>query len=218
MTEQYIPYLIGGAVLLVMAAIGLAIRYEKKRTEALKHQAVRMGYQFEEKSPPEIVGDPGHFFLLSKGHSKQIKNRLFGERDGVGSMLFEYRYTVGSGKNSTTYKQTVACFELKDRRIPPFSMRPENVLHRIGGLFGQQDIDFEAHPEFSKKYLLQGADEAAVRAFFNREKLGFLEQNPGWSVESDGERLLVYRAAKRVKPENLETFYTEVRRIYDIFQ
>jgi len=45
------------------------------------------------------------------------------------------------------------CNKLK---LPFFELKPENTFHKIGQVFGYQDIDFEAFPNFSKGYLLRG--------------------------------------------------------------
>ena len=42
------------------------------------------------------------------------------------------------------------------------------------------------------------------------EPLGFFAQNPGWSVESQGGALAIYRSATRCKPEEIQPFIAEV--------
>ena len=76
-------------------------------------------------------------------------------------------------------------------------------------MFGYQDIDFEASEEFSRHYLMRGPDERAIRAAFGAEAIGFFAQNPGWSVESFGGSLAVYRTARRCKPEEIQPFLAE---------
>jgi len=66
---------------------------------------------------------------------------------------------------------------------------------------GYQDIDFEISPGFSKKYLLRGPDDAAIRSVFTSRALIFFESEPGLCVEADGRKLIVYRHSVRVKPE-----------------
>ena len=90
--------------------------------------------------------------------------------------------------------------------MPEFTLAPEHCVAPGRPVFGYQDIDFEASEEFSKHYLLRGPDEAAIRAAFGAEALGFFAQNPGWSVESCGGSLAVYRAGKRCKPEQVQPF------------
>ncbi len=107
----------------------------------------------------------------------------------------------------------MALFPASARRIPDFVLAPENLFHKIGQAFGYQDIDFESHPDFSKRYLLRGPDEAAIRAAFAPAALSYLEQHVGWHVEVKDETAAVYRAGKRVKPEDLPTFLEDARAI-----
>jgi hypothetical protein len=76
-------------------------------------------------------------------------------------------------------------------------------------LFGFQDIDFDEHPVFSKKYLLRGRNVPAIRELFTEEVLTFYEGVDGVSTEANGNRLLYYRHGKRIKPLEIRDFLEE---------
>jgi hypothetical protein len=97
-------------------------------------------------------------------------------------------------------------FESDQLEFPQFALRPESVFHKLGQVFGYQDIDFATHEEFSKRYLLRGEDENAVRSTFNGETLSFYETDRTLSTEARGRQLIHYRAGKRVNPENVQDF------------
>jgi hypothetical protein len=120
--------------------------------------------------------------------------------------LLDYQYTTGGGNHSHTWRQTIALYPGAGTGLPDFVLAPENVLHKIGQIFGYQDIDFDSSPVFSSHYLLRGADEMAVRSVFSSDTLAFLEQERGWNVEVQGGNVGIYRAAKRCEPENLRAF------------
>ncbi|MGI9471696.1 MAG: hypothetical protein ACR2NZ_09210, partial [Rubripirellula sp.] len=103
----------------------------------------------------------------------------------------------------------VMSFRSVNLDLPAFELRPESVFHRIGKVLGYQDIDFESHPEFSKRYLLRGQDEDAVRAMFTPELLSFFESQEKVSAEASGDLLVFYRAGKRLKPEMIRAFMEE---------
>jgi hypothetical protein len=198
-----------GVMLLIVAAI-IYVGYlrEKRRTEALQGLAEELGFDFIPKDP-ELLAALGSFHLFTQGHGKAIKNVLRGEANGLETEVFDYDYTTGGGKSSTTWRQTVICFRLDGPELPAFSLRPENVLHRIGAWFGYQDINFEDFPVFSKSYLLQGPSETAIRDLFTERLLTYYEGRPGLNTEGGGNRLLFYRHGKRVDPEKFRAFLEE---------
>ena len=58
---------------------------------------------------------------------------------------------------------------------------PESVpyLAEMGAVLGHQDIDFASHPAFSRRYLLRGHDENAVRVLFTDVLLTRVKRSPG---------------------------------------
>ena len=191
---------------------------DKKRTEKLRQVADEMGLPFYPQGNDSLIGELSNFPLFSQGRSKKIKNMLHGETSEVEVGIFDFRYTTGGGKSSHTYRQTVAYFRSTDLNCPDFALRPEHLFHRIGGVFGYQDIDFESHPLFSKSYLLRGNSEHKIRNLFNEEALAFFEHQSGLSVEGNGERLIFYRASKRVEPGEIRSFFKEGFRVYGLFK
>jgi len=105
---------------------------------------------------------------LRQGASRS-KNIAYGRLDDVEVMLFDYAYTTGSGKNRSTHHQTVAFFQSDALDLPEFVARPEGLFDKIGQVFGYQDIDLPMHPEFSRRFILRGADEGRIRDAFTPE-------------------------------------------------
>ena len=131
--------------------------------------------------------------------------------------IFEYQYTIGSGRHRRTVRQSVIYFRSPELNLPQFALRPENLFHNIGGVFGYQDIDFDSHPQFSKKYLLRGNDEQKVRELFATEVLGFFEGQDGISTKGGGDQLIFYRLGKRIKPEDVRPFIEEGLEVFRLF-
>jgi hypothetical protein len=202
----------GAALAAVVAIFVFARQYERKRDAAFRTAALHLGWRAdgEAAAPPQEVEE---FHLFQQGRARRASNLCRGRPGQFDATLFDYRYTTGSGRNSTTHKQTVLVFELSDCALPEFDLRPENLFHKIGSAFGYQDINLESRPEFSKAYLLRGTEEAQIRQLFRGELVHHLERNRGWSASGAGTRLLVYRAGKRVKPEDLRDFTRKCERI-----
>jgi hypothetical protein len=62
---------------------------------------------------------------------------------------------------------------------------------------------------FSKRYLLRGDNEEAIRSLFNARVLEYFEQHLGMSAEGDGVKLINYRTSKRVSPDKIQGFLQE---------
>lgn len=105
----------------------------------------------------------------------------------------------------------VAVFRFRGRALPVFELSVEGFL-KAGG----QDLDFASHPAFSKRFRLRGDDETAVRNLFNPRVLDFFESlrdDFGQTIEGAGEYVVVYRSARRVKPEAVKAFVEEATAI-----
>ena len=101
--------------------------------------------------------------------------------------------------------------------LPHFAVRPEGIFHKIGGALGYQDIDFQAHPQFSQMYLLRGDDEPRIRELFGEERIAFFERHPKISVEGADNQLIFYRHRKRSRPAEVRQLMDEGFRVFKLF-
>src|SRR4051812_34977360 len=191
-------------MVLVVVLLIYQNKKEKARTKALEVTAAQLGWSFSPTAPMNMIAGLERFPLFNQGHGKKIKNFMYGQASGVKAAVFDYIYTVGGGKNSHTYYQSVVYLEPANLNMPFFSLRPENFIHKMLGAFGYQDIDFGQRPEFSKNYLLRGQDEMAIRSVFNDRVLAFFENYGGTSADAGGNQLFVYRAGYRCQPHEIE--------------
>jgi len=199
------PILFSATFLIVIVFV---ILYQKKkereRTEAMRAVANFLQWNFVEVAQWNMIANLDYFTLFNQGHSKQIKNFMYGEANGVKAAMFDYVYVTGSGKNRTTHFQTVTYLEPANLRAPYFSLRPEGFFTKLLTAFGYQDIDFGQRPEFSKRYLLRGQDEMAIRQAFNDQLLSFFETYQGTSVDAGSNQLFVFRASYRCQPQEAQ--------------
>ena len=193
--------------------IGLAVfliiynkRKERERTQALQQLAATLGWSFAADAPLTQIAWLDRFTLFSQGRSRQIKNFMYGQAQGVKAAVFDYVYVTGSGKSQQTHYQTVVYLEPLNVALPMFSLRPETLFHRMLSAFGYQDIDFGQRPEFSKQYILRGQNELAIRQAFNDRVLSFFESYAGTCVDANGNQLFIYRAGQRFQPPEIEGY------------
>jgi hypothetical protein len=200
----------------VIGGITLYMFYaDKKRAEKIQAIATRLGFTFRRK-PTEadnalIVG----CHIARTGHGHITSNILeVAHSDELKMTLFDHVYTVGYGKSSSQYNQTVTRMQSPVLNLPVFTLFPETFSSKIGKLFGGADINFPEAPLFSKKYILRGPDEAAIRSVFSPDVMQFLVGLP-WLVliDADGDTLFVHRTSKRTKPEEIEASVAEGKQI-----
>jgi hypothetical protein len=184
----------------------------------LKSSATLLGWQFAEEAPLNYFSNLDSFALFSQGHTKQIKNLMYGETNGVKAALFDYIYVVGHGKHRHTHYQSVVYFEPRHLNIPFFSLRPENVLHKLIAAFGYQDIDFGNRPTFSSQYLLRGTDEPRIRNAFSDSLLSFYEANTGLSTDGGGNQLFIFRQGYRTPPHEAQSFINQAESLQILFK
>ncbi|MFH1725799.1 MAG: hypothetical protein ABII00_14405 [Elusimicrobiota bacterium] len=215
---ELMPLAIFAGAAAFAGAVFLWFRYRgKQRREALSRLAKETGLDFLPEDPSLISEGIGRLQLFNLGHSKRSRNVMRGKAHGTDTLLFDYSYTTGGGKNRSTHRATVAAFHNDKRELPHFEMRPERFFHKIGSAFGYQDIDFESNSGFSKSYLLRGPDAQAVRGLYGPSVLQHFEIYPGWCVEGGGGWLACYRADRRVEPGDMWTFLDEARVLLSVF-
>lgn len=215
--DLLLPIILGAIAIMAFIVFGCWLA-SKKRTEGFKGAAEQLKLPFYPKGDDLLIGRLNQFHLFSKGRSKKIINMLHGESNGVELAIFDYRYTVGHGKHTRTHYQTAIFFCSPMLSLTPFEMRPETVFHKVAGLFGHQDIDFESHPRFSRKYLLRGEDEPRVRELFTPAVLSFVESQKKICVEGGGDQLVFYRHSVKIKPAATREFMQEGMNVFALFQ
>ena len=208
-----LPYFIAFIVCVVI----IGYIYERKRSEALQIVAKKLGFSFSKSGRGHTEQKHQGFQLFSKGHGGTIKNEIWGRCNDINVSIFGYQYTVGYGKHSRTYNQTVKSMDCSRVMFPTFELIPENTFHKIGQVFGYQDIDFESFPEFSKKYLLRGEDELKIRQLFTPQIISFFESNKNLCVEAENNTLIFYKASKRCKPDDIQEYFEKGQLIHNLF-
>ena len=116
-----------GIATVVIAVIVISILNERKRTLAMQALAEEMGFEFHPKGDGSVLSRLEDLHLFSQGHSKRITNMFHGEARGIELAILDYKYTVGGGKNSHTYRQSVICFWSMTLSLPLFALRPEHL-------------------------------------------------------------------------------------------
>ncbi len=196
---------------LIIVFIVWGILYARKRTQELAAAAQQIGFTFMGDTWRGPVLNPQHKTCLLQRTRGSFKNAMVGAAGGLQAIVFDYTYRMGK----STVTQTLACFSDK-ALFPPFALKPEGIFDRLGDALVHNDIDFDSHPAFSRRYALKSPDEAGTRRLFTPSLLSYMEQIPSertWNIETSGTNLFVYRAGKTVSPADLSTFFHETSTI-----
>ncbi|HNW92735.1 MAG TPA: hypothetical protein PKM88_07500 [bacterium] len=189
----------------------------RRRRRELAAWAMQSGWSFatdEAEPDPDSYGQLDYF---RQGRSQGLANRMQPPGGESSELLADHSFVTGSGKNSHTHAQTIFLCRLPFAALPQFSLHPENLGHKLLAMFGMQDVDFADDPEFSRRFLLRGADEDAVRARFSPLCRAALAPHAGWSLEGDGEWLVLYRNETLCPPAGLQKFIADARIISGLF-
>lgn len=208
--DSHAGAIVGAGILLVMILV-YAINQRRKRIrrDRMSEAAQAMGLTFSPEDSGDLLPSLGSLNLFSHGHGKSITN-ILRARDGTGeTAVFDYTYTVGQGKSAETRRQTVFLLRRDDLSLPGFTLAPERLGHKIGSLFGYQDIDIDSAPEFSSRCLLRGAEEERIRNLFSSYLTMYFAQHPNLNVEGGGGKIVVYRARRMVPPDGIRAFMDE---------
>lgn len=206
---DWVGYLAVGAVL-VGAIVGINAWFAHKRTQALTAVSMEIGCVFVGHEWKDVQQAPAlQTALFTRGHGKRFRNIMTSSVAGLRTYLFDYAFTVGGGRSSRTYNQTVAAYGKSGGNLPLFNLRPQGLMHKLWDAVVHKDISFDSHPNFSQRYVVQGPEIERIRTLFTPALLSFLEQvdqQKKWQLEGMGDTLIIYRAGKKAKPGDFRSF------------
>jgi hypothetical protein len=197
------PWVVIVIFFLLLTVVGHYLyRVEEERTQQLAALAAELGMAFHPTGEEAFESSLADAHFMTYGHTRKIKNLMIGKYGGREIAVFDYWYVTGGGKSRSERTVTVVCLWFNGRPLPAFSVRPEHLGHALGAIFGFQDFDFDHRPAFSERYVLQGEDEARVRAEFHANVFTFFEGAHDLYAEGKGDRFFLYDMTTR--PSALE--------------
>jgi hypothetical protein len=216
MNPPPVALMIAFAVVLVVAVIAISRQLSARRRESFSAAAVALGLEFR-PDLPELLGELAGMHLLAHGHSHKLVNVMRGARGADSVAIADHRWVTGGGKNRHAHRASLAVLRRPRLRLPAFFLRPQRaVIDDIGRALGGQDINFPDDAEFSRAFVLQGENEAAIRAMFGpslRQQLRELAREV--RVEGRGETLLVERS-RAVAADEATTFLDKAAALLEV--
>jgi hypothetical protein len=186
-------------ILLVPLIIIAAIILAAKRKKEWQLFASRHGLSFSRRDPFSTHKSLRHFDLFSHGHSRRAYNVCFGTIRGMNIRAFDYKYTVGSGKNSHTYYFT-ALIVRANMTFDRLFIRPERFFDKVAAAVGFDDVDFES-AEFSRKFFVKAENKKFAYDVIHPRTMEFLLSCQTLNVETNASNLLFHHGKKLPVPE-----------------
>ncbi|MBP5469219.1 MAG: hypothetical protein J6Z11_08250 [Candidatus Riflebacteria bacterium] len=193
------------AILIIITII--ENRKEKQRRKEIEDYCRRNHLEYYETAYniPRIVNS---FSLVKdRGHTNEWIVQMSGVRGEYNFYIFEHYSVSGSGKSRTVITNTICVILKEGVDLPQFFIRDENlILDSLGKLFGGQDINFAEDSVFSKKFVLQGINEADIRNFFDSKiRRAFVSHHVnGYKYEGNADCFMTLLPGKHKVGERLK--------------
>ncbi len=161
-----------------------------RRRKRLMAWATEKGFWFE-KVNHSFTHQFAAFEPFNVGDDRHSRHLIQGRVDGAKLAVFQYHYTVGSGKNETTTVVHACAFETPIVS-PGLSIRKEGLHHKLFDAFGGEDIDFESD-EFSRKFWVRGPNRKFVYDVVHPRTMEFLMPHQATLWQWIGNHLVLVR-------------------------
>jgi len=179
--------LAGGAfVALVPLLFGvfvvIAFFYERRLRERHRAFATAIGWDYAPRAPHLVGRWQGAPFDV--GHSKRVTHLFTGDFEGRPAACFQYQYTTGSGKSSSTTVLTVCMLHLP-AALPVLEITREGLGARIAKVFGAQDVQFESE-EFNRRWRVAGSSPRTTHDLVHPRAMEYLNAGPDDPLRIEG--------------------------------
>lgn len=190
------------AVLIALAVVSVIANNQRKA--ALQQLALERGLTYTPKIDDiaALLGGVS-FEMTNTGHYQRVRNIINGQMHGSAVKIFDLYFMTGTGRNQSNHQQTGVVLAVDEPNLPDFILAPEHLLSKLANALGRKEIDFDEDPDFSKQFLLIGADEAAVRQVFNPVVREWFKNHRGICAEMQLSQLLLYRKEKLLEMDEL---------------
>lgn len=192
----------------------LNIVYSEIRQAFWKQLALK--YKWIYTSTKDISGEKSLLFNI--GHSKNVSNGIMGDYNNLPLQIFEYEYTVGSGKNKRIYSFTV--FEVKFRgTFPHLYLNYTNDWYSNSpSMFSSFSI-ISLPQEFANKFKLYVPKEYEIEALqiFTPDVFSLLlDSNWDHDMEFIDGELIIYSNKKFANFTDLDNELNKIKEFIDI--
>lgn len=185
-----------------------------KRQDSLRELALDLGWQYNPQVDQKSNGIDRFLFFKTRQFNFS-SNRLTSPKKTFS--FFDLSFSEGI---FITKEDLNSSFLLIDSPLPlpVFVLDRESFLTPLYQLTGIEDLNFEAFPDFSKRFFLSGEDKKAIKAFFTKEVVFFFESHPIYHVESNGKKILIKGRDRSASVSEIKALLSFAREFYLILE
>ncbi|MDD4871130.1 MAG: hypothetical protein PHR77_11280 [Kiritimatiellae bacterium] len=199
-TNLTIGIFVIGIVLLIVIGICSYIA-DKKRREALRALAAKLGLSFNESKNYDLATQYSFLNKLSQGYNRYLFNTFSGVYRGEQVLISDYHYetySTDSKGHRQTHHHYFSMFTLQlPATFPELTVTREGFLSKIAQALGYDDIDFESH-EFSRNFCVRSRDKKFAYDICNARMIEYLLKNQDLSIEIEHNILALVFESKTV--------------------
>ncbi len=152
--------------------------------------------------------------ILAREGFVSLENVMVGQYDGAQLLVGDVVVVRHGSESNSRQKRTVAFFEELPVTFPRFCARPEGrLLNVLTELVGVEDIDFEDHEEFSRRYHLSGDSPRTIRQLFQPRLLDLITSLPPREIRGEKNCLAVATVRGALGAGELQQFIDEANRL-----
>jgi hypothetical protein len=120
-----------GVIVFVGGLMGVILYFDRRRSQKIEAIAKSFGLTFRRKPTEADKALPFGSYLANEGHGRIVSNVLEAARsDELNFTIFDYQYTIGYGKSSSTYQQTITRMQSSVFQLPSFILYPERFSRK----------------------------------------------------------------------------------------
>ena len=166
----------------VVIVIVVSVQQAAQRRREMQSLADRLGLRFLPQRDSSIAARLRQFSSFNTGSSRHGLNTITGQTT-IRDLTFhihmgDFRYTVQSGKHSSTITFSYIVLSPPFKEIPGLILRRQNFLDRIKGALGFSDISFESET-FTRRFYVQSCDRRFAYDVIHPQMMEYLMQaNP----------------------------------------
>lgn len=211
------PALIALLVIVGVVVFGatayLSHKAEVKRREEMAALAERLGCRFDPSRDRTHDEMYSRIDVFRQGHSRAAYNTIQGKHEIGGRPFplkmgdFTYKVTSSNGKSTSTSTYNLSYLILHlPVQAPDLLIRQENMLDKLAGALGFDDIDFESEA-FSRRFHVKCRDRKFAYAVVHPPVMEFLMSGGGSppSISISGGCCCITDGTRRWSPGEFES-------------
>lgn len=157
-----------------------------KRQKSLQKIATELSWKYSPVVGMENVTELPEYGYFKTRQIKKVANVLSNKN----CELFDVEFHEGELFAKQIVKSTMLYIDL-EKVTPNFTLDKEGIFEYLYHFAGFHDIAIENHPDFSKRFYLQGEDKENIKNFFSDDLVLFFESNKYYHIEGSRNGLLI---------------------------